>query len=123
MIRNMLKKIMTTDFLKNIMTTDILKNIILLFALLIFLFIAVNILTTIYTYINKRIRTGNILEGFKCKGYKEYNDNNYKNNYNINNILKILDTQKNNCPKVNAQTPFISILKSHKKDNKKCTCN
>ena len=65
---------MIMDMLKKIMTTDILKNIIILFGLLIFLFIAVNILTTIYTYINKRIRTGNILEGFKCKGYKEYNE-------------------------------------------------
>ena len=105
------------------MIMNILKNIILLFTLLITVFIAVSILITIYNYFNKRLRTGNILEGFKYNQYKAFNNNNYQNNYNISNILKILDMQNNNCPKVNAQTPFVGILKSYKKNDKKCTCN
>ena len=108
--------------------TDIFKkceNIIckigILFGLLIFLFIGINILMSIYTYINMRIRSGNIFERFENKQGDVYT--------NVMNILKnknclaktndhLLDLDKynignseiNDCPIVNAKTPFVGIL-------------
>ena len=115
------------------MFTKILKNIGLLFVALVALFIVISILITIYTYINMRIRSGNFIEGFEVKSYNSKNmlskndiytkvhsvlskkdclaktKNNLidYNRYDINNSEEI-----NDCPTVNAQTPFVGILQT-----------
>lgn len=106
--------------------TDILKKIGIFFWLLVVIFIIINILITIYTYINMRIRTGNFIEGFENK-----NIDKEKISSKIMNVLKgknclskindnLLDLDKynigneniNNCPAVNSQTPFVGILQT-----------
>ena len=120
------------------MLTEMLKNIILLFTALIGLFIFVSILMSIYTYINMRIRSGSFIEGFEVKSYNSESmlskNKIYDKVYSIlseknclakttNNLANYdkYDIERNNindCPTVNAQTPFVGILQtSYNSDN------
>ena len=114
------------------MFTKILKNIGLLFVALVALFIVISILITIYTYINMRIRSGNFIEGFEVKSYNSKNmlskNDIYtkvhsvlskkdclaktKNNLIDYNRYDIDSEEINDCPTVNAQTPFVGILQT-----------
>lgn len=115
------------------MFIEILKNIGLLFTALIGLFVIISILITIYTYINMRIRTGNLLEGFEVKSYNSENmlskNEIFTNVHNLLSKKECLAKTKNNlvdynryditnseeindCPTVNAQTPFVGILQT-----------
>lgn len=115
------------------MIIDILKKIGLLFVALVALYIGISVLITIYTYINMRLRTGNFIEGFEVKSYNSENMLN-KNDisskvYNLLSKKDCLAETKNNlidynryditnseeindCPTVNAQTPFVGILQT-----------
>ena len=114
------------------MFTEMLKNIGLLFVALVALFIVISILMTIYTYINMRIRSGNFIEGFEVKTYNSENmlskNEIYTNVYNLlskkdclaktknnlidNNRYDIDSEEINDCPTVNAQTPFVGMLQT-----------
>ena len=114
------------------MFTKILENIGLLFVALVALFIVISILITIYTYINMRIRSGNFIEGFEVKSYNSENmlskNDIYtkvhsvlskkdclaktKNNLIDYNRYDIDSEEINDCPTVNAQTPFVGILQT-----------
>lgn len=110
----------------------ILKNIGSLFAAMIGLFIVISILITIYTYINMRIRSGSIIEGFEVGTYDSENMLSKNEIYNkVHNLLSkkdclaktnnnLIDYNRydvdseeiNDCPTVNAQTPFVGILQT-----------
>ena len=110
----------------------------ILFGLFIFLFISINIMMSIYTYINMRIRSGSFIEGFEVKSYNSESmlskNKIYDKVYSIlseknclakttNNLANYdkYDIERNNindCPTVNAQTPFVGILQtSYNSDN------
>ncbi len=114
------------------MFTEMLKNIGLLFVALVALFIVISILMTIYTYINMRIRSGSFVEGFEVRTYNSENmlskNEIYTKVHNLlskkdclaktkNNLIDYnrydIDSEEiNDCPTVNAQTPFVGILQT-----------
>ena len=102
------------------MIVDILIKTGILLTLLIFVFICISVLITIYTYINMRVRTGNFIEGFENSQNNNINNkvNEILTNGCLNKTTKhVYDLDKynigeeeNDCPRVNAQTPFIGLL-------------